>query len=234
MAEGALSLVVAVARALGDLRGRVVFIGGAISPLLQEDPPFPGPRPTDDVDAIAITADYADFNRLQAQLRAKGFRESSDAPHAHRWIAPDERRTKFDLVPIGEHLGASGNPWDEAALASAVEAEIEPGLVIRHASAPGLLALKFAAFRDRGSDDPFASHDLEDILALIASRPEIVDEVASAPREIQSFIVEQVRELISRDELDDLLAAHLGNVARARAAAVIVSTRDRLMALLSL
>lgn len=234
MAKGALALLVAVARALGGLRDRVVFVGGAIAPLLQEDPPFSGPRPTDDVDAIAVTANYADFDRLRELLREKGFRETPDAPHAHRWTVPDGRGTKFDLVPVGQHLGASGNSWDEAALASAVEAEIEPGLVIRHASAPGLLALKFDAFRDRGSDDPFGSHDLEDILALIASRPRILDEVASAPPEIRSFVVEWVRQLACQDELDDLLAAHLGNVARARAATVIITTRDRLNALASL
>jgi hypothetical protein len=35
-----LDRVAIVARALGDLAGEVVFIGGAIAPLLQIDPPF--------------------------------------------------------------------------------------------------------------------------------------------------------------------------------------------------
>jgi predicted nucleotidyltransferase len=234
MPDESLALVAAVARALGELRERVVFIGGAIAPLLQQEPPYPVSRPTDDVDAIAVTTSYADFDRLQERLRSKQFKEMPDAEHAHRWSAPDAEGTKFDLVPVGQHLGASGNPWDEAALASAVETEIEPGLVIRHVSAPGFLALKFAAFQDRGSDDPYTSHDLEDIFALIASRPGIVAEIASAPPEIRAFLIEWVRRLTARDDLDDLLPAHLGNVARTRAATVILATRDRLNAIASL
>lgn len=234
MASGALTLVAEVARALGDLRERVVFIGGAVAPLLQQEPPFSGPRPTDDVDGIAVTASYADFDQLREVLRERGFRETADAGHAHRWTAPDGRRTRFDLVPVGGHFGASGNPWDEAAVRTAVEAEIEPGLVVRHTSAPGFLALKLAAFRDRGSDDPFGSHDLEDVLALLASRPAITEEVAAAPPDIRSFVAEWAGRLMSSEEVDDLLAAHLGNVARAQVAAVILAARDRLRSLASL
>lgn len=228
MLDPALAPLAHVARALSDLRQRVVFIGGAIAPLLQTDPPFDRPRPTFDVDAIAATAGYGDFAALQAMLRARGFRENVGGRHAHRWWAPGEPPVQFDLVPAGTHLGAGGNPWDAAALATAVEAEIEPGLVIRHASAPGFLALKLAAFRDRGGADPFTSHDLEDVLALLASRPGVDGETAAAPGEIRSFVAARAAALAARDDLDDLLAGHLGNVGRARAAEAIGRAREAL------
>lgn len=234
MADPAAVLLVPVARALGELRTRVVFIGGAIAPLLQTHPPFSGVRPTRDVDAIALTASYADFERIQAGLRERGFRVPLDARHAHQWIAPGDPPIKFDLVPAGTHFGASGNPFDELALATAVEVEIEPGLMIRHASAPGFLALKFAAHRDRGEDDPFASHDLEDILALLASRPGIVEETAVAPEEIRSFVAARAVLLFSHEDLEDLLAGHLSNVGRAQAAGLIVTVRGRLRGLAAL
>ena len=97
------------------------------------------------------------------------------------------------------------------ALETAVEAEIEPGLMVRHASAPGFLALKWAAFYDRGALDPFSSHDLEDILALIVSRETIVSEVERAPEAIQEQIRKGFRWLVESADYEDLVAAHLGN-----------------------
>lgn len=228
MGEAARDPLTEVARGLGDLVERVVFIGGAVAPLLQIDRVFPAPRPTGDVDAIAMTVSYSDYQALRENLRERGFQETQDSRHAHRWTTPGPLRVPLDLVPIGNHLGASGNPWDEAAIATAVTIEIEPGLTIRHASASGFLALKFAAFRDRGSDDPFASDDLEDIFALVASRGTIIDEVDRSPDHIRVFIRERVRDLINVAEFEDLLAAHLGNVARNSAAQVIPETYERL------
>lgn len=221
-------LLAEVARALGDLVDRVVFIGGAVAPLLQIGRAFAAPRPTGDVDAIAVTASYSDFEALCQRLRQRGFRETMDSRHAHRWTTPGSLHVPLDLVPIGVRLGASGNPWDEAVLRTAVIAEIEPGLTIRHASAPAFLALKLAAFGDRGREDPFASDDLEDILALVASRPQIVEEVLRSPDAIRLFVWERMIELLTLVEYEDLLAAHLGNVARASAAIVIPETDSRL------
>ena len=50
----------AIVTALGEWGQRIVFIGGAVAPLLQTDPPLPRVRPTDDVDAIAATLSYPD------------------------------------------------------------------------------------------------------------------------------------------------------------------------------
>lgn len=206
----AIDRVATVAVELGDLANRVVFIGGAIAPLLQTDPPFPRARPTSDVDGVVATGTYAESQRLQAELVQKGFRRNpGDPKHVHRWIAPTG--IPFDLVPTGEHLGGSGNPWDAIAIATAVEVTLEGDVTIRHASAPAFLAEKWAAHYDRGRDDPLASHDLEDILALLASRPTMVEEVAVAPPELRVYVREQARSFLEHGDAEDLLAAHLHN-----------------------
>ena len=38
------------------------------------------------------------------------------------------------------------------------------------------LASKLEAYRGRGADDPYLSHDLEDVVAVIAGRPGCVEE----------------------------------------------------------
>jgi predicted nucleotidyltransferase len=231
MLDEGTSLVAEVARALGGMIERVVFIGGAVAPLLQADRPFRAPRPTDDVDAIAATLSYTDFERMCGELRQLGFREPSGATHAHRWTTPGPNEVKFDLIPVGDHLAGSGNPWELAAMESAVRFEIEPGLIIRHASGPGFLALKLAAFRDRGREDPRGSTDLEDIFALVASRPQIVQEIAAAPDAIREFAAARLAAILAMEEFEDLIASHLGNVARSRAATVIPATEARLRAI---
>ncbi len=105
-AHPSLDHVAAVAVALGDLRERVVFIGGAIAPLLQTNPPFPRARPTSDVDGVIATTVYAEAQHFHDALVARGFRRDlTDPRHAHRWIAP--HGVPFDLVPTGALLGGS-------------------------------------------------------------------------------------------------------------------------------
>lgn len=115
------------------------------------------------------------------------------------------------LSPLASTSAALAVSGDRLALQTAVETEIEPGLKIRHASAPGFLALKWSAFQDRGADDPFSSHDLEDILALTVSREAIVSEVQEAPENIQGYARRGFRGLVQSPDYDDLVAAHLGN-----------------------
>lgn len=212
-----------MAGTLGDLNLQLVYIGGAIAPLLQTEPPFPAARVTKDVDAIAMTTSYAVYTTLTVAMRERGFREDTGGAHVHRWIGPDG--IAFDLVPAGRHLGASGQEWDRVAVESAVSLEIASGVWIRHASAPAFLALKWAAYDDRGANDPFASHDLEDILALIASRPGIVQEVRNSTPGIVAFVGAQCATLLRDADAEDLLAAHLGNAVDAAATIAVVRSR---------
>lgn len=202
--------LLAVTEALGPLRDRVVFIGGAIAPLLQTATAGGRIRPPDDVDGLVASASDPKAGRMDAELRALGLRHATDARHAHRWRSPGG--TPFDLVPSGACPGATGSAWDRLAVETAVSTEIVPGVRLRHASAPAFLELKLAAFFDRGAADPFASHDLDDILALLASRPGIVDEVAAAPAELRQFIAERAGRFIAQPARRGLLAACLGHV----------------------
>lgn len=205
-----LAHIAQIARALGDLSADVVFIGGAIAPLLQTHPAILNVRPTKDVDAVVASTSYGSFQAVRDKLVARGFKiDQSNPSHAHRFISPD--RIPFDLVPAGDHLGATGSECDRLAIETSVNAEIEPGLWIRHASAPAFLALKWAAFKDRGMTDPFQSHDLEDILALVISRQGIVNECSEAPETIRNQIRVGFQWLAKDPGYDDLVAGHLAN-----------------------
>lgn len=224
-APPSLANIARVAKALGELRDHVVFIGGAIAPILQTNPPFPRIRPTKDVDGVIASTSYTDAHRINEELTRRGFRlDTTGTAHSNRWISP-EQTVPFDLVPAGSHLGGSGNPWDQTAIDTANRHELYPGLEIRHASAPAFLALKWAAHADRGMNDPRQSHDLEDLLALIASRPTVTEEVQHAPEHLREFIRQQAANLLSDDDVDELLDAHLNNAHARREVVQIVRTR---------
>lgn len=212
-----------VAIALGPLVSRVVFIGGAIAPLLQTTPALRRVRATKDVDGVAASNSYADYGRLQEALRARGFIEAGMVDseprenHAHRWRSPTG--VLFDLVPAGSHLGGTGSRWDAYALESAQHLDISLGpgsaagvetLVIRHASAAAFLALKWAAYADRGRQDPLTSHDLEDIVALVASRPTLPAECATAPLDVRAFLADRTHDLLRDPEAEELIYVQLG------------------------
>lgn len=199
-----------VAAALGDLLPEVVFIGGAIAPLLHTDSPFDRPRPTKDTDGVIASASYGDLGRLHKTLRELGFRQDlGTTQHLHRWVSP--HGDLFDLVPAGQHPGGSGQLWDQIALETSVDFDLGAGVTVRYACASAFLALKWAAYLDRGKHDPHSSHDLEDIFALLAARPSIVEEVRNGRYEVRSFLAEKSRDLVRTNELGDLLAGHLNN-----------------------
>lgn len=60
--------------------------------------------------------------------------------------------------------------------------------------------------RDRGY-----GHDLEDILALLASRPAILEEVAAAPATLRGYVADHAKNFLADMNAEDLLAAHLNN-----------------------
>lgn len=202
--------LVRVSRALGPLAQRVVLIGGSIAPLLHTEPLVRRPRPTDDVDGVIDAENYVAQGALQEELRAAGFTEAMGAGAlAHRWRTPDG--DLVDLVPTGAQLGSTGQAWDVLALREFEVLEITPGVFLRHVRAPLLLAMKFAAFRDRGREDPLYSSDLEDIFALVLCRPAIVDEIRTGDPTVAAFVASQAAALLSEFEIEDLGAAHLNN-----------------------
>jgi hypothetical protein len=55
------------------------------------------------------------------------------------------------------------------------------------------------------------SHDVEDIVALIASRATITGDVETAHPEIRERVQRFARSLVASGVMDDVLAAHLNN-----------------------
>jgi predicted nucleotidyltransferase len=135
-------------------------------------------RATRDVDLAVAVADWKQFDELKQRLLGTGlFHEVKGTAH-RLYYRPRQSGHGYplDLIPFGgvhdekqliawppamkEIMSVAGY---EEALATSVEVEVRPNLVVRVASLPGLTVLKVFAWNDRGEVD---AKDATDIATL--------------------------------------------------------------------
>jgi predicted nucleotidyltransferase len=217
MANPNLDLLLAIARALGPLRERVVFVGGCATGLLVTNPAVTDIRSTEDVDAIIEIASLVAYHALRPELTKLGFVQTMrDNTPPFRWLW---QRMQLDLVPLDEKVLGFANAWYRTGFAKAVVSHPAPDVSLKHLSAPYFLATKFEAFKDRGRNDVYASHDLEDIITIVDGRAELVDEIAQAPADVRAYIVSNIQALVDHPEITNALP---GIVLRSIRAAVVM------------
>lgn len=224
-----LAPLLVVVRRLGDLRERMVFVGGTVRGLLITDAGAAAERPTDDVDAIISVASQVEFHRVGAELRRLGFREdASEGAPICRWIIDGVR---VDVMPTEGAVLGFRNRWYADAISNAIEVESE-GERFRIVSAPYFCATKLEAFADRGGGDVY-HHDLEDVIALVDGRAELRGELETASEAVRAFVAETVTELLSSASFLEALPGHLPADAAGQARLPLVVGRLRAIAALA-
>lgn len=222
-------MLVRSARAFDDMLGEVVFVGGAVVDLMVTDPAAPRPRFTEDVDVLVEVTTFGEWARVGARLRARGFREDRrEGAPVCRWLHGD---LVVDVMPaLGRVLGFS-NRWYRVARKNSEEKEIPDGFRIRVVTAPVFLATKIEAFRSRGEGDFVASHDLEDIVAVVDGRPGLEGELKLAPASVRRFIGAAFKGWLADPHFREAVPGHLpGDAASQRRAAIVM---DRFRAIVA-
>jgi predicted nucleotidyltransferase len=212
MANPNLDLLIAIAQAMGPLCDQVVFVGGCVTGLLIDDVEMMDVRPTEDVDAIVEVASLAAYHRLAEQLMACGFKQTmDDNTPPFRWFWS---YMQLDLVPLDESVLGFANPWYRVGFEAALSVELAGGLLLRHLSAPYFLATKFEAFKDRGQNDVYLSHDLEDIMTVMEGRAAIAQEMAAANEAIREHVGQSVAALLDMPTFHNALPGLLSEPER--------------------
>ena len=197
-----------VAGRLGPLVQEVVFVGGQVAELLVTDAAGTRVRPTDDVDVVVAATNRTAYHEMGEALRAQGFREDTrpGAPLC-RWRG--HGGLTLDVMPINEEILGFTNRWYRSVLETAMPYGLSQELVIRIASAPTYIATKFVAFDSRGGGDHFGSHDIEDIITVIAGRPEVVREIRDAQNELADFLAARIAEFLAHPDGPDAIEGAL-------------------------
>ena len=206
MAEVPTAALKAISRELDAMGVSYVFTGGSIVALLLDKPEATVMRPTDDVDIILEILTHKDYSKFEAQLRELGFdHDVRDGAPKCRWIY---RNLTVDTMPVeGAFLGLN-TKWFDHALSNPTNLSVD-GQMLSIISASSFIATKLAAFSDRGENDFFGSHDLEDILTVMDGRETIVEEIKNAPVDLRIYITDTLREFLKNSQFQEALSGHL-------------------------
>jgi hypothetical protein len=207
LSEWELARLETVAQALAPLQEKVVFLGGSIVGLLLTDRASPPVRPTKDVDVLVETVTYGQQAGLESRLRALGFEhDQSEGAPICRWLIGD---VKVDVMPSDASALGFSNRWYPEALRTALPFPLRKGIQIALVSPACFLATKLEAFSSRGNGDYLASPDIEDLVAVIDGRPEIVAEVGASDAEVRAFLESEFTTLLSNEAFLQALPGHL-------------------------
>ena len=144
---------------------------------------------------------------MSEKLRAHGFKEdtSEDAPIC-RWVC---NTIILDVMPTDSQILGFGNEWYKPATENAVLIQLPSGKQIRMVSAPYFLITKLEAFEGRGCGDYMLSHDIEDIIAVLDGRTEIVDEVKVSDQALAEELSKRFQSLLKETRFIDAVSGHM-------------------------
>ena len=213
MANPNIALLTSIAHAMGSLCEQVVFVGGCATGLLITQPMVADARATEDVDAIVEVASLVGYLALAQQLMVLGFKQTmADNTPPFRW---HWNGMQLDLVPLDEKVLGFANRWYKPGFEAALSTVLPSGLALRHLSAPYFMATKLEAFKDRGNNDIYMSHDLEDVITVVDGRPELVDELATAPPDVRQFVATVVQGVLNNLDFANALPGIVAQSMRA-------------------
>lgn len=207
-------MLAVVARGLGELKGKVVFVGGAAMDFYVTDPAGEPLRPTEDVDCVIGITSRAGYRDLEEKLRVLGFAHPLDDPKAPicRWIFSG---IPVDVMPTDAEVLGFSNQWYPEGISRAEKRTLPDGQEISIFSLPYFLASKIEAFLGRGKGDFNASPDMEDILVLIDRAQDLRVKVQGSPESVRAYLREKVGEFLRDDLFVESIQGHLGSRAGA-------------------
>lgn len=204
------------------------FVGGAVIVLLVDQPTLLDIRPTKDVDVIIEVGTLAELYALENPLRSIGFRHDvSEGAPICRWIVEG---CKVDLMPVElMPLGMTSN-WFSEALKLSETQDLGEGKSVQIITAPFFIATKLEAFKNRGEEDFYGSHDLEDIITLLDGRATIIQEITTTLHKVRNFIASEFQKMLGEPDFHDAFPGHLSALSKQRVALVM----ERIVAIAAL
>lgn len=202
-----LEMLAHIAKGLGPLKDKVVFVGGSTVSLYLTDPGASSVRPTEDVDCVIQVLSRGQYYKLEAELERLGFRHvtEKDAPIC-RW---SYKGLTADIMPTEGSVLNFKNSWYPDGYEHAITVKLPGGEQVRIFSLPYFLASKIEAFGDRGRGDFLTSPDMEDIITVLDGSDAIAEEIAAAPAKVKRHLATKFREFLQDDRFAESLEGNL-------------------------
>lgn len=202
-----LEMLARIAKGLGPLKDKVVFVGGSTVSLYLTDPGSATVRPTEDVDCVIQVLTRGQYYKLEQELERLGFRHvtEKDAPIC-RW---SYRGLTADIMPTEGTVLNFKNSWYPDGYEHAIGVKLPGGEEVRIFSLPYFLASKIEAFNDRGHGDFLTSPDMEDIITVLDGSETLAEEISTAPAKVKKYLAGKFSEFLSNDRFTESLEGNL-------------------------
>ena len=201
-----LALVAEVAKGLKELNEKMIFIGGAVISLYTDDPAADEIRPTADIDMTINLANYVEWVQMQERLSELEFYPD---PQGQSICSYKFQNIAIDIMPAEDSSIGISNTWYKPGFNYLQTIQLEDGIIIKILSSPYFLATKLEAFKDRGKNDFYGSHDFEDIIYILDNRTTIVEEIIAADSNVKEYIKTELTTIKNHSQSDEILAMHI-------------------------
>ena len=196
-----------IARALGPLVDKVVFVGGSTVPFYLTDPGAMTARPTEDVDCVVEVVSLGKYYEIEAELGRLGFvRAVAAGDPICRW---KYQGLTADIMPSTSGILGFSNKWYSAGCANSLKVALPGGGAARIFSLPYFLASKIEAFLGRGNGNFLFSPDMEDIITVLDGAETAAAEIAGAPDDVRVYLAERFREFLGNERFAESLEGNL-------------------------
>jgi hypothetical protein len=188
-----------VVKGLGELKEKVVFIGGSIAELYVSNPVLSEIRPTLDIDCIVEISSRIAYAKLEEDLRAKGFvNDTTNEAPICRWIY---KNIQVDVMPSDPKILGFSNRWYDEGIQNKITKILPNGTKIYVFSPEYYLATKFEAHKNRGAKDLRTSQDFEDIVYILDNCDDIFKDIISANITVKEYLSKECKNLLKNNNL---------------------------------
>ena len=195
----------AVSNALGVLKDKVVFVGGA-TVSLYPDRSFFEARVTDDVDVIVEIINYQGRAELEEKLRSLGFAHDIESSVVCRYKI---HGIVVDIMPTDDPSIGFNSKWYPEGFQKAIDYAIDADNKVKILTAPYFIATKLEAFNDRGKRDGRTSHDFEDIIYVLENRSSVWEEMNILEGEIKEYLQAEFTKLLNNPHIFEWIDSHV-------------------------
>jgi predicted nucleotidyltransferase len=190
--------------ALGDLKDKVVFVGGA-TVSLYADRAAPEVRETKDVDIVVQIGSRLDFHEIEKKLWKLGFQNDVNSKFLGRYLLSD---IVVDVMPTDEKILGFLNKWYVEGFETAIDYAIDDKNIIKIFTSPYFIASKIEAFKNRGNGDGRMSSDFEDIVFILENRSTIWEEMNNAEPDLWIYLQNEFMNFHSNPHIEEWIGSH--------------------------
>jgi hypothetical protein len=195
-AEANLALLRTVAARLGELREKVMFLGGTIVPLLVSEAAASDVRVAKDVDFMVHAPTKAELWEIEDEFWDVGMKRRSLGAACHWRLGEID----VDVLTTEPYTVELPNSWGLEAMRNTLQRDLGGGLLINIMRSTHYMGIKFDAFRCRGNGNYGKSRDIYDIRLVLRGCPDIERDLQHTSPELRSHLVAELQKLLKRSE----------------------------------